>query len=105
MNFIKDLDGGFSVIENLKVSGAREGKFGVSIIVSPNSTASAVFTSNKVVAAPVKYTKNILKKGIISAVFYVVFFAVIAQVSAGNVSFYFKVLRYSTFWGIISLRL
>ena len=69
MNFIKDLDGGFSVIENLKVSGAREGKFGVSIIVSPNSTASAVFTSNKVVAAPVKYTKNILKKGIISAVF------------------------------------
>ncbi len=69
MDFIKDLDGGFSVIENLKVSGAREGKFGVSIIVSPNSTASAVFTSNKVVAAPVKYTKNILKKGIISAVF------------------------------------
>lgn len=69
MNFIKDLDGGFSVIENLKVSGAREGKFGVTIIVSPNSTASAVFTSNKVVAAPVKYTKNVLKKGIISAVF------------------------------------
>ena len=69
MNFIKDLDGGFSVIENLKVSGAREGKYGVTIIVSPNSTASAVFTSNKVVAAPVKYTKNVLKKGIISAVF------------------------------------
>ncbi len=69
MNFIKELDGGFSVIENLKVSGAREGKYGVSIIVSPNSTASAVFTSNKVVAAPVKYTKNVLKKGIISAVF------------------------------------
>ena len=69
MDFIKDLDGGFSVIENLKVSGAREGKYGVSIIFSPNCTASAVFTSNKVVAAPVKYTKNVLKKGIISAVF------------------------------------
>ena len=69
MDFIKELDGGFSVIENLKVSGAREGKYGVSIILSPNSTASAVFTSNKVVAAPVKYTKNVLKKGIISAVF------------------------------------
>ena len=69
MNFIKELDGGFSVIENLKVSGAREGKYGVTIIFSPNSTASAVFTSNKVVAAPVKYTKNVLKKGIISAVF------------------------------------
>ena len=69
MDFIRDLDGGFSVIENLKVSGAREGKYGVSIIYCPNSTASAVFTSNKVVAAPVKYTKNVLKKGIISAVF------------------------------------
>ena len=69
MEFIKDLEGGFSVIENLKVSGYREGKYGVSIIVSPNSTASAVFTSNKVVAAPVKFTKNVLKKGIVSAVF------------------------------------
>ena len=34
MNFIRDLDGGFSVIENLEVSGAREGKFGVTIIVA-----------------------------------------------------------------------
>lgn len=69
MSFIKELDGGFSVIENLKVSGAREGKYGVSILFCPNCTASAVFTSNKVVAAPVKYTKDVLKKGIISAVF------------------------------------
>ena len=69
MNFIKDLDGGFSVIENLNVSGAREGKYGVCVIVSPNSDASAVFTSNKVVAAPVKYTKNVVKRGIVSAVF------------------------------------
>ena len=57
MDYIRDLDGGFSVIENLNVSGAREGKFGVSIILCPDSTASGVFTSNKVVAAPVKYTK------------------------------------------------
>ena len=69
MEYIKYIDGGFSVIENLKVSGAREGKYGVTIIVSPNSTASAVFTNNKVVAAPVKYTKNVVKKGIVSAVF------------------------------------
>lgn len=69
MNFIRNIDGGFSVIENLKVSGAREGKFGVSIILCPNSTASAVFTSNKVVAAPVKYTKKAIKNGFISAVF------------------------------------
>ncbi len=69
MNFVKNIDGGFSVIENLKVSGAREGKYGVTIIVSPNSTASAVFTSNKVVAAPVTYTKKVIKNGRVSAVF------------------------------------
>ncbi|MBR2558390.1 MAG: bifunctional ornithine acetyltransferase/N-acetylglutamate synthase [Methanobrevibacter sp.] len=69
MEFIKDIDGGFSVIENLKVSGAREGKYGVSIIVSKDSNASGVFTSNKVVAAPVRYTKKVLKNGIVSAVF------------------------------------
>ena len=69
MDFIKDLDGGFSVIGNVKVSGAREGKYGVTIILCPNSTASAVFTSNKVVAAPVKYTKNVVKNGKVSAVF------------------------------------
>ena len=69
MNFIKDLDGGFSVIENLEVSGAREGKYGVTIIVSRDSAASAVFTSNKVVAAPVEYTKKAVENGKISAVF------------------------------------
>ena len=69
MNFIKDLDGGFSVIDNVKVSGAREGKYGVTVILCPNSTASAVFTSNKVVAAPVKYTKKVVRNGKVSAVF------------------------------------
>ena len=69
MDEIQDLDGGFSVIDNVKVSGAREGKYGVTIIICPNSTASAVFTSNKVVAAPVKYTKNVVKNGKVSAVF------------------------------------
>ena len=69
MDFIKDLNGGFSVIENLKVSGAREGKYGVTIIVAPNSNASAVFTSNKVVAAPVNYTKKVIKNGKLSAIF------------------------------------
>ena len=69
MDFIKKLDGGFSVIENLKVSGAREGKYGVSIIFCPESNASGVFTTNKVVAASVRYTKNMLKNGKVSAVF------------------------------------
>ncbi|WP_405303605.1 bifunctional ornithine acetyltransferase/N-acetylglutamate synthase [Methanobrevibacter sp.] len=69
MDFIRNIDGGFSNIGNLEVSGAREGKYGVTIIVSPNSTASAVFTSNKVVAAPVSYTKKAIKNGFLSAVF------------------------------------
>ncbi len=68
MNYIRDVDGGFSIIKDVKVSGAREGKFGVSIILCPNSTASGVFTTNKVVAAPVTYTKNVVKRGIVSAV-------------------------------------
>ena len=69
MDYISEIDGGLSVIKNIKVSGAREGKYGVTIILSPKSTASGVFTSNKVVAAPVTYTKNVVKNGIVSAVF------------------------------------
>ena len=68
MDFIREVDGGFSIINGVKVSGAREGKYGVTVILAPNSTASAVFTTNKVVAAPVTYTKNVVKKGIVSAV-------------------------------------
>ena len=69
MDYIHEIDGGLSVIKNLKVSGAREGKYGVTVILSPRSTASGVFTSNKVVAAPVTYTKNVVKNGMVSAVF------------------------------------
>ena len=69
MNYIKEIEGGFSQIDGLKVSGVKEGKYGVSIILCPNSSASGVFTSNKVVAAPVKFTKEVLKNGVISAVF------------------------------------
>ncbi len=58
----KELDGGLSVIDNIKVAGAKEGKYGVAVIVCENSDASAVFTSNKIVAAPVIYTKKSLKK-------------------------------------------
>ena len=68
MDFINDVDGGFSIIDNVKVSGSCEGKYGVAVILAPNSTASAVFTTNKVVAASVTYTKNVIKNGIVSAV-------------------------------------
>lgn len=65
----RELEGGLSVIDNLKVAGAKEGKYGVAVIVSKNSNASAVFTSNKIVAAPVIYTKKVVEKGKVSAVF------------------------------------
>lgn len=68
-DYIKDIAGGLCAIENVKVAGVREGKYGVAIIESPDSPAAAVFTSNKVNAAPVKYTKHMIKNGIISAVF------------------------------------
>ena len=65
MDFISEVDGGFSIIDDIKVSGAREGKYGVTVILAPNSTAFAVFTTNKVVAAPVTYTKKVVKKGVV----------------------------------------
>ena len=68
-NYINDISGGLSCINNLKVAGSREGKYGVAIIVSKNSQAAGVFTSNKVVAAPVNYTRNMIKNGIVSAIF------------------------------------
>ena len=47
----KELDGGLSVIDNLKVAGAKEGKYGVAVIVSENSDASAVFTLSGAIAS------------------------------------------------------
>ncbi len=69
LSYITDISGGLSCIDNVKVAGSKEGKYGVAIIVSEDSQAAGVFTSNKVVAAPVKYTKKVLKNNIISAIF------------------------------------
>lgn len=68
LDYIKDINGGICSIDNVEAAGSREGKYGVSIIVNKGSNASAVFTSNKVTAASVKYTKKIIKNGKVSAV-------------------------------------
>ncbi|MDL2270342.1 bifunctional ornithine acetyltransferase/N-acetylglutamate synthase [Methanobrevibacter sp. OttesenSCG-928-I08] len=65
---IKVINGGICAVENVKAAGSREGKYGVSVILNENSTSSAVFTSNKVTAAPINYTKEIIKKGKLSAI-------------------------------------
>jgi len=65
---IKAIDGGICAVSNLKTAGVRDGKYGVSLILSPNSDVAGVFTSNKVIAAPVDYTKRIIENGKISAI-------------------------------------
>jgi len=65
---IKVVDGGICAVEGVKAAGSREGKYGLAIIETKNSDASAVFTSNKVVAAPVMHTKEMIKNGKVSLV-------------------------------------
>lgn len=65
---IKAIDGGICAISDLKAAGVREGKYGVSLILSPDSDVAGVFTSNKVTAASVDYTKRIIEDGKISAI-------------------------------------
>ena len=62
------IKGGVCAVDGVLASGSRKGKYGVSVIVSKENTASAVFTSNKVVAAPVIVTKDVLKDGKLSAI-------------------------------------
>ena len=62
------IKGGICAVDGVLASGSRKGKYGVSIIVSKENTASAVFTSNKVVAAPVIVTKEVIKNGKLSAI-------------------------------------
>ncbi|MCK9151624.1 bifunctional ornithine acetyltransferase/N-acetylglutamate synthase [Methanobacterium alcaliphilum] len=65
---MKIIEGGICAVEQVKASGVRKGKYGLGIILNPNSNAAGVFTSNKVVAAPVKLTKKALINGTLSAV-------------------------------------
>ena len=65
---MKIIKGGICAVDGVLASGSRKGKYGVSVIVSKENTASAVFTSNKVVAAPVIVTKDVLKEGKLSAI-------------------------------------
>ncbi|MGZ7159758.1 MAG: bifunctional ornithine acetyltransferase/N-acetylglutamate synthase, partial [Methanobacterium sp.] len=62
------IEGGICAVDGVLASGSRKGKYGVTVIFCKDNTASAVFTSNKVVAAPVIYTREIIKDGKISAI-------------------------------------
>jgi len=62
------IEKGICAVDGVLASGSRKGKYGVAVIVSKNNTASAVFTSNKIVAAPVILTKEVIKDSRISAI-------------------------------------
>ncbi|MDR2623987.1 MAG: bifunctional ornithine acetyltransferase/N-acetylglutamate synthase [Methanobrevibacter sp.] len=65
---IKKIDGGVCAVSDVKAGGIREGKYGLSIISFPKSMAVGVFTTNKIIAAPVKHTKNIVENNDLKAI-------------------------------------
>lgn len=67
-DYIKIIEGGVCAVYDVKAAGSKKGKYGLAVIESKNSNASAVFTSNKVVAAPVLHTKEMIKGGKISLI-------------------------------------
>ncbi len=49
------IEGGICAIDGILASGSRNGKYGVTVIFGKDNIGAAVFTSNKVVAAPIIY--------------------------------------------------
>ncbi|MDO5850256.1 MAG: bifunctional ornithine acetyltransferase/N-acetylglutamate synthase [Methanobacteriaceae archaeon] len=67
-NSIKIIDGGICAVDGVKAAGSRVGKYGLAVVEAKGSNAAGVFTSNKVVAAPVIHTKEMIKGGKVSLV-------------------------------------
>ncbi len=62
------IEGGICAVNTVMASGTRKGKYGVAVILNKGSTAAAVFTSNKIRAAPVVLTEKVVSDGKISAI-------------------------------------
>ncbi|RBQ24587.1 Glutamate N-acetyltransferase [Candidatus Methanobinarius endosymbioticus] len=65
---IKPIDGGICAVSNIKAAGIRDGKYGVSLILCEDCDVAGVFTSNKVTAAPVEYTRKTIENGRFSGI-------------------------------------
>ena len=65
---MKIIEGGVCSVKDVLAAGACEDEYGIALIVCKDSDASAVFTSNKVVAAPVILTKETISNGKLSAI-------------------------------------
>jgi len=59
---VKRIEGGICAVPNVRAAGAREGKYGVAVIVG-SGVAAGVFTKNKVKAAPLDVTADHLMGG------------------------------------------
>ena len=65
---MKEVKGGICAVKDVKAAGACEDDYGVAVIYYPESSAAAVFTSNRVQASPINVSIEALKDGKISAV-------------------------------------
>ncbi len=65
---MKITDGGICAVDGVIAAGACEDEYGVALIISKDAHASAVFTSNKIVAPPVTITKKAVGNGKLSGI-------------------------------------
>jgi glutamate N-acetyltransferase/amino-acid N-acetyltransferase len=65
---MKKINGGICAVDNVRAAGACEDNYGVAVIHYPESSVAAVFTSNKVQAAPIIITRKAVKNGKLSAI-------------------------------------
>ncbi|MGD9627429.1 MAG: bifunctional ornithine acetyltransferase/N-acetylglutamate synthase [Methanobacteriales archaeon] len=65
---MKIIEGGVCAVDNILAGGSRKGKYGLGILYTGESTAAAVFTSNKIKAEPLKLTMKNLEDGRLSAI-------------------------------------
>jgi glutamate N-acetyltransferase/amino-acid N-acetyltransferase len=65
---MKFIPGGICAVEGVLAAGSCEDDYGLALIVGEDNTASAVFTQNKIVAAPVLVSKESLRNGKLSAI-------------------------------------
>lgn len=65
---MKFIPGGICAVKGVLAAGSCEDDYGMALIVSEDNTASAVFTRNKILAAPVLVSKESLEDGKLSAI-------------------------------------
>jgi glutamate N-acetyltransferase / amino-acid N-acetyltransferase len=65
---MKKIPGGICAVKSVSAAGSCKDDYGVAVILSKECTAAAVFTSNKIKAAPIIISQESFKDGKISAI-------------------------------------